>query len=101
MEGNGSVYQGNPVSRKTGEEGAEFLRTWGPYNVSFVSVEIRARNKEKHFRIENIVFSVIELNWIAFGGDIRICFLPEFTRCILPMFLFPVGKMQSSLSSMS
>ena len=30
MEGNASVYQVNPVSRITGEGGAEFLRTWGP-----------------------------------------------------------------------
>ena len=30
MEGNASVYQGNPVSRITGEGRAEFLRTWGP-----------------------------------------------------------------------
>ena len=30
MEGNASVYQVNPVSRKTGEEMAKVLRTWGP-----------------------------------------------------------------------
>ena len=30
MEGNASVYQVNPVSQITGEEIAEFLRTWGP-----------------------------------------------------------------------
>ena len=30
MEGNASVYQVHPVSRITGEETAEFLRTWGP-----------------------------------------------------------------------
>ena len=30
VEGNASVYQVNPVSRITGEERAEFLRTWGP-----------------------------------------------------------------------
>ena len=29
MEGNGSVYQVNPVGRITGEGRAEFLRTWG------------------------------------------------------------------------
>ena len=29
MEGNASVYQGNHVSRITGEGRAEFLRTWG------------------------------------------------------------------------
>ena len=30
VEGNASVYQVNPVSRITGDERAEFLRTWGP-----------------------------------------------------------------------
>ena len=30
VEGNAPVYQVNPVSRITGEERAEFLRTWGP-----------------------------------------------------------------------
>ena len=29
MEGNASVYQVYPVSRKTGEGRAEFLRAWG------------------------------------------------------------------------
>ena len=30
VEGNGSVYQVNPVSRISGEGRAEFLTTWGP-----------------------------------------------------------------------
>ena len=30
MEGNALVYQGNPVSRISGEGRAEVLRTWGP-----------------------------------------------------------------------
>ena len=30
VEGNASVYQVNPVSRITGEERAEVLRTWRP-----------------------------------------------------------------------